>query len=265
MMTQKKPRPFDSIVLLGVLIFLLAVTGSLARTQSPAAQTEQDRLDTLDAFEEIDEFEDEFTEKPHQVRDPLIRWNRLMFRINDTLYYTLLKPAAKRYNAIMPKPARLGIRNVFRHITTPVRFVNCLLQGKGREAGTELERFAINTIGGGLGFGDPARIEHNLNPSDEDLGQTLAVWGIGEGFFLMWPLIGPSTLRDTIARSGDRALNPTSYIDPWILSAGLYTLRVTNSASLHLGEYEAITSDALDPYIILRNAYFEYRRGLIEK
>ena len=104
--------------------------------------------------------------------------------------------------------------NFFENLTTPARFVNCLLQGKGPEADRELRRFGINTTAGVLGFGDPAYDRWGLKPAEEDLGQTLAVYGLGDGFYVVWPLFGPSTLRDSVGMVGDSFLNPVRYVEP---------------------------------------------------
>jgi phospholipid-binding lipoprotein MlaA len=213
------------------------------------------------AFED-DEFgflEDELTEKMVEISDPLEPINRVMFCVNDVLYFWVAKPCALTCKRIIPEPARIGISNFFQNLTTPIRFVNCLLQGKGDAAGTELDRFLINTTVGVLGFGDPARDQHELEPVYEDLGQTLAVAGFENGFYIVWPLLGPSTARDSVGKLGDMFLNPVFYVEHTETAIGIAGVRYVNEGSFHIGEYEAFKAEALDPYVAMREMYIQYR------
>ncbi len=115
------------------------------------------------------------------IADPLEPWNRAMFTVNDKLYFWVLKPVAKGYSAIVPEWGRVRVKNIFQNITMPVRFVNNLLQLKIKGAGTELLRFVFNTTAGVGGMFDVAK-NIDLEAQDEDLGQTLGVFGIGNGF-----------------------------------------------------------------------------------
>ena len=215
--------------------------------------------------DEFELLEGEFSELMVEVADPLEPWNRIMFHANDTLYFWVLKPVTQAYEDVTPEPARTGIRNFFGNLTTPVRFVNCLLQGKGAAAGRELHRLAINTTAGVLGFWDPARSEFGLEPAKEDLGQTLAIYGMGNGFYIVWPLLGPSTLRDSVGMAGDQFLNPTRYVEPADISIGISAVRITNESSFHIGEYEAFKSAALEPYVAMRESYIQYRNKKIQE
>jgi phospholipid-binding lipoprotein MlaA len=114
-----------------------------------------------------------------------------------------------------------------------------------------------------LGFGDPAEDRYGLEPVKEDLGQTMAVYGIGDGFYLVLPILGPSTLRDTAGRVGDSFLNPVHYVEPTETRIGIYTFRYINRTSLDIGEYERFKSGERDAYINVRNKYFDYRRRVI--
>ncbi len=208
----------------------------------------------------IDELEEDLLRKQVTVPDPLEPINRIMFDINDGAYFWVVKPVTQTYAGVVPEPVRIGIGNFFHNVGTPSRVVNCLLQGKGSAAGTEVHRFAINTTVGVLGFGDPARDQWGLEPAQEDLGQTLAVYGLDEGCYVVWPLLGPSTLRDSLGMLGDQFLNPVRYVEPTELAIGISALRATNQGSLHIGEYEMLKSTAVDPYVAMRAAYVQYRR-----
>jgi phospholipid-binding lipoprotein MlaA len=144
----------------------------------------------------------------------------------------------------------------------PKRFVNCLLQGKLQGAGTELARFSINTTFGLGGLFNPAG--KCLEDFNEDSGQTLGNYGIGTGMYIVWPLLGPSSLRGTAGTVLDTALNPLTYVKMkfWekLSIRGYYSV---NDTSLRLGEYEDLKQSAIDPYIALRNAYFQHRQDAL--
>ncbi len=188
-----------------------------------------------------------------------------MFQFNDKLYFWALKPVARGYNAVVPEPARISVRSFFRNVAMPVRFVNSLFQGKFKAAGTELARFGINTTIGLVGFFDVAKSRFDLEAHNEDLGQTLGHYGMGGLMYIVWPFIGPSTVRDTIGYAGDSFLDPVSYIDPFEAAIGVNAYGQINKTSLELGTYEDMVESALEPYIAVRDAYIQYRNGLIKK
>lgn len=219
--------------------------------------------------------EEEIEGEIETIPDPLKPFNHLMFRFNDKLYFYLLKPIARGYNAVLPEKVRLSVRNALSNIATPVRFINCTLQGKLKSAGTELARFLVNTTWGVLGLFDPAKNYLHLEKTREDFGQTLGKYGIKEGFYIVWPFFGPSNLRDTIGMTGDFLADPLFYINPrtdlgfvevntTYPTIGTVTDKV-NETSLTLGMYEEFKESAIDPYVSMRNAYFEYRRNQIKK
>jgi phospholipid-binding lipoprotein MlaA len=233
-----------------------------------AANNEAPAEDNLDASsdDEFDLLEDELTGQMVEIADPLEPLNRLTFFVNDVLYFWVVKPCAVTCEWAIPEPVRIGISNFFQNLTTPVRFVNCLLQGKGDAAGTEFDRFVINTTAGVLGFGDPARDQHGLEPAREDFGQTLAVFGFDNGFYIVWPLLGPSTARDSVGMAGDLFLNPLYYyVDHTKTAISISGARYLNESSFHVGEYEAFKSDSLDPYVAMRDIYIQYRNKKIQE
>jgi phospholipid-binding lipoprotein MlaA len=216
--------------------------------------------------ENIDFFLDEETEEEVvRVADPLSPWNRAMFHFNDRFYFWILKPLAKGYRAVIPTPVRSGVKNFFHNLTTPIRMASCILQGKGSAAGTEFARFMINSSVGVLGFGDPAKSWFKLNPREEDLGQTLATYGIGDGFFIVWPILGPSTLRDSVGMVGDWFLNPVSYVQPTEAYLGITAVKTVNETSFRIGDYESLKQAAIEPYTAFRNAYIQYRKKKVEE
>ncbi len=198
------------------------------------------------------------------ISDPLEPWNRAMFTFNDKLYFWVAKPLARGYSAIVPEWGRVRVKNIFQNISTPVRFVNNLLQLKIRGAGTELLRFVLNTTAGAGGMFDVAK-NIDLKGSEEDLGQTLGVYGMDNGFYVFWPVLGPSSLRDSVGTVGDFFLEPVSYITPIEALVGVRSFDYTNGTSLHIGDYEDIKESALDPYISFRGAYVQYRKNKIKE
>lgn len=199
------------------------------------------------------------------IPDPIEPLNRAIFHFNDRLYFWVLKPIAEGYNKIVPEGARVGVRRFFLNLGTPVRFVNSLLQFKGSHAGIELTRFAINTTIGVLGFMDPARERWGLSIHREDLGQTFGFHGVGPGFYLILPLMGPSSLRDTIGMVGDFLLDPTIYLLSRNGVLATYGYWQINEISLEIGGYESIKEGALDPYISIRDIYHQHRQRMIKE
>lgn len=211
--------------------------------------------------------EDEDSEKEDfMVADPLEGFNRAMFFVNDKLYFWVFKPLALGYRAVVPQPARRGVRNFFYNLAAPVRIFNNILQGKGQAAEAEVARFLYNTTVGVLGFGNPAGKHQGLNPQAEDLGQTLGRYGIGDGFYLVIPGIGPTTLRDSLGMVGDYFLSPANYyIEPIETSLTVKGVTVVNDISLRIGDYEALKNAALDPYQAFRNGYIQLRQARIKE
>lgn len=236
-----------------------------------------DESDVFDEFDEFDEFEsdsdfDEFKEfdsgtdkRGVKVYDPLAGYNRFMTKVNDRIYFWVLKPAASGYAAITPRFMRKSVNRFFKNLSYPVRFVNNVLQLKFKKAGVETARFMINSTVGLAGLRDPADRWFDLEAYPEDFGQTLGVYGVGEGFHLVLPLLGPSNLRDAFAIIPDKFLEPLYYVEPTEAAIALGVYDRVNYTSLHLGEYESLKGDAVDWYIFLRNAYESNRKKKIEE
>lgn len=206
-------------------------------------------------------------EQPAEVRipDPFEPVNRAVFTFNDKAYYWFFKPVAKGYKAVVPQGVRVAVRNFFSNLATPIRVANSLLQGELRATGTELLRFTINSTIGVAGLFDPAYDEFHLEKKDADLGQTLGRYGLGQGMYLVLPLLGPTTLRDGAGRAGDLFLDPVSYVTPTEASIGVNVYKMENGLSLRIGEYEDLTGAALDPYVAVRDAYVQHRAGMVRK
>jgi phospholipid-binding lipoprotein MlaA len=259
-----------------IILSLLLLAGCAATADRPAGQDLSEASPSPspasagDANEAVmsdfDALDKEFEKQKVTVADPLEGLNRFMFQFNDTLYFCVLKPVAQAYCRVTAEPVRVGVRNFFHNLTTPVRFVSCLVQGKVEVAGMEFGRFVVNTTWGILGVADPAKERLDLDPNDdEDMGQALAVRGVGNGFYIVWPLLGPSTLRDSVGLVGDQFLNPLGYLRPWVAYTAVSAVRVTNETSLSLGQYESLKAAAIEPYSAIRDAYIQYRAKSIQR
>lgn len=210
--------------------------------------------------ENLDYTNDTFKEERIEIADPLEPFNRSMHQFNDKLYFWALKPVAQGYKIVIPEPARIGVRNFFSNLGFPARFLSCLLQADLSGAVTEAGRFTINTIWGIGGLLDPSSgKELDLQKQNTDLGQTLGVYGVGHGFYIVWPVFGPSSPRDSINLVGDYFLYPPWYIQPLYASFGVSAYELVNNTSLRIGDYEALKDAALDPYVAFRDAYIQYR------
>ncbi|MFT7681015.1 MAG: phospholipid-binding lipoprotein MlaA [Moritella dasanensis] len=194
-----------------------------------------------------------------EISDPFYYFNKAMFHVNDKLYFWVLRPTAEGYTAITPQFFRVGVANFFRNITMPVRFTSSLLQGDFESSGTELGRFAVNTTVGLLGVMDPADDYFDLQSNNQDMGLTLGKYGIGNGPYIVWPVFGPSTLRDTVGRSGDYFLSPLTYLQPDKLSISVQAVEKINSTYFSLGDYEAFKQAYIDPYERMKEFYIEHR------
>lgn len=222
-----------------------------------------------------DEFDSEFSQKKEEIFDPLSGYNRVMTTFNDKVFMNILNPVAKGYAYVTPETIRIGINNFFENIMFPVRFSNNLLQLKFKNSSEELGRFVVNTLWGIGGLMDPATKELDMKAHKEDFGQTLGFYGVGEGFPVVLPFLGPSNLRDMVGIAGDSYISPLSttgdsdlrYKIPnnIVQEIGIQTFDTINSTSLKLGQYESLKKDALDLYPFLRDIYSQARKKQIEE
>ena len=227
------------------------------------SQSEDSEEDLTDPFE--DEDDKDVVPPLKTIADPIEPINRAFFHFNDKLYFWLLKPVARGYGFILPQSVRIGLRNFFDNLGFPIRFVNCVLQGKLEGAGREANRFIVNTTVGLLGLIDVAEEKMDINEQDEDFGQTLGFYGLGPGFYINWPILGPSSLTDTIGIVGDIPLDPVSYTGETFIALPVRSVDLVNRTSLTIGEYEDLKRAALDPYVATRDAYYQFRQNKINQ
>ena len=194
------------------------------------------------------------------ISDPFQPFNRGVFWVNDKLYFYLFKPVARGYRLVLPRPARVSVKNVFSNLATPIRAGNALLQLKFRDFGTEIYRFVINTTFGIGGLFDLAKSVAGVDKRVEDFGQTLGRYGSGHGFYLVLPIVGPSSLRDAAGGLVDSFADPFRYVNLETRELlGIKLLDVETTLSLDRDTYEGIVHDSIDPYLFIRAAYAQRR------
>jgi len=242
-------------------VFLLSL--SILTITPCMAQQENDQQKKINTELEEQYVPPKVQQKQVHIDDPLQPVNRVVFVFNDKLYFWVLKPAAQGYKVALPRPARKSIGNFFKNVTTPIRFTNSLLQGEFNEAGTVLKRFAINTTWGVAGLSDPAKTELNIKPQKADFGQTLGKYHMPHLIYINWPVLGPSSVRNTFGKVGDYFLDPTSYLKREAGIAATATDKI-NTLSFQLGRYKEIKQAALDPYIAIRDGFLQRRKALVE-
>ena len=230
-----------------------------------AQQNQESSAKDTEEKEGDEDFEDEVT----QINDPFYAINYTFYNINDILYEVVMKPAAKTYNFFIPVEFRTVIKNFFYNLRFPIRFVNCLLQFKGTKAAQEVGGFFLNTTVGLVGLGDVASY-YDLKPSPEDLGQTLGFWGLGNGFYIVYPILGPSSLRDSARFVDSYFLDPVNWLKydkfggySWRTTVAITAYDKFNELSFQLEDIDAFKKAAFEPYIGVRDAYVEYRNKLV--
>ncbi|WDI30373.1 VacJ family lipoprotein [Hyphococcus flavus] len=194
--------------------------------------------------------------------DPWEGFNRKMFAVNNTFDRALMVPAAKAYRAVTHKKQRKGIRNFLANLRTPVTLVNDILQGEFGRAGETAGRFVINSTIGFGGMGDPAE-RLGIEQHSEDFGQTLAVWGVDSGPYVVLPFFGPSTVRDGLGSAADVAADPAI----WIRTEPAQYFRYSRTGANLLSTREPliepladIEADSLDFYASIRSFYLQSRK-----
>ena len=189
-------------------------------------------------------------------QDPWERFNRSMYAFNDVFDRILLRPVAKTYATVAPRPVRIGVSNFFNNLQQPVTALNLLLEGHPGQAGSAIGRFLMNAV---LGFGgllDPAS-SVNVPLRNRDFGQTLARWGWKDSRYLVLPIFGPGTVRDGLGKAASTTVSPVT----WLArreGAEVSVLYGVDARAAVL-PYEGMLKDAADPYLMIRDAYLQRR------
>ncbi len=195
-------------------------------------------------------------------RDPLEPMNRAVFSFNEAFDTAYAKPVATAYHDKVPEPVRGWVRNFFANIADVFIGFNNILQGKPDDGLQDWVRVAMNTVFGVFGINDVAS-DMGLEKHDEDFGQTFGRWGVGEGFYLMLPILGPSTARDGVGTALDIYTDPVSNVKPNRVSYGAVVVRGVSKRADLLDATQLLEEAALDKYVFLRDAYLQRRRSQI--
>lgn len=190
--------------------------------------------------------------------DPLESVNRATYQFNDVLDRTIAKPIAKGYNAVTPGPVQTMVNNFFSNIGDVTVMANDLLQGRVADGTEDLMRIVMNSffgIGGLIDFATPA----GLPKHDQDFGLTLGHWGVPAGPYVVLPVFGPSTFRDTVGFVADLKTSPTGYLRPAVRNP-LFALDFVSSRARYLGATDLLSAAALDKYSFTRDAYLGRRK-----
>lgn len=196
------------------------------------------------------------------TKDSFEKFNRGVFYVNDHLDKVLLKPIAKGYVMVVPKFGRRCVHGIFGNLDEPYTAINNVLQGKLKAAGQDTGRFVVNTVAGLGGCFDVAA-KMGLLKHDEDFGQTLGRWGVPSGSFVMVPFLGPSTVRDLIAKPIDYFSNPAGYLTLLKLRNGLAAARLVDSRASLLGVTEGFEDQAIDRYALMRDTWLQFREAKV--
>jgi phospholipid-binding lipoprotein MlaA len=197
-----------------------------------------------------------------ETNDPFEPANRALFEVHEVADRYVLQPVAEAYRDVLPQPVRTAIRNVLGNLRAPVILANDLMQGNVTRARITLGRFMVNSTLGVGGILDVAR-EWGVPGHSEDFGQTLAVWGAGEGFYVFVPLLGPSSPRDLAGQGVDLAINPLTWLGQGVVvdAAGWTQLGlvVVDTREALLEPVDQVRATSLDPYSTIRSAYRQRR------
>jgi phospholipid-binding lipoprotein MlaA len=197
-----------------------------------------------------------------EANDPLEPMNRAIFSFNQFADGILIKPLAIMYRMLVPPEVRSGLHNFLENLRAPVHLANDLMQGETDRAFITFQRFIINSTAGGAGFVDVAE-DFGIEGHREDFGQTIAVWGSGEGPYLMLPLLGPSNVRDTTGLVVDSFLDPLVYFVPNEALIARTLVRGIDEREGVLDTLDEIERTSLDFYATLRSLYRQHREDVI--
>ena len=235
------------IIILPILIFT-----------SPLFAAESDQVNT-----KSDDFETSTEED--EVYDPFEPVNRVVFNFNNVADRVILEPVAKGYKTL-PSPLQSGLSNFLSNLRAPLVIANQFLQGQGENAFQSSGRFIINSTVGIFGLFDVAE-KIGLEEKEEDFGQTLATWGVGDGFYIVLPLFGPSNLRDTTGMVMTMLTDP---LNAYAVSEGeawLVPMRTAANAvdqrSKIIDEVNALRNNSVDYYAAVRSSYYQNRKAAI--
>ena len=196
-------------------------------------------------------------------QDPLETMNRGIYAFNDVFDRFLLAPVARCYRSAVPEYGRQRVTNVLANLKQPVIFLNSVLQADPENAFSSFWSFMLNTTLGIGGLFDFADVNTDLKVRDEDFGQTLGVWGVGPGPYIVLPILGPSSLRDTVGLAGDWFSDPFNYLDDEIVITRT-VIRAIDARANTLDLTDEINEKSFDPYATFRSGYLQKREAQVQ-
>ncbi len=199
-----------------------------------------------------------------EVSDPIEPVNRVVFGFNEYVDMLLLEPAADLYGYVVPRPGKQAVTNVLSNLRMPVVFMNSILQGDTNNAFSSLWSFILNSTFGVAGLYDFTGENTNLLVHEEDFGQTLAVWGVGEGPYIVLPILGPSNLRDTVGIVVDAMSDPYNRLESDEAIIARIALTALDVRYRSDGFFDDTYESSIDPYATFRSAYTQHRRAVIK-
>lgn len=211
--------------------------------------------------DEFDLYEDYYG--GDQIRDPWEPMNRGIYRFNEAFDTVLMRPIAKTYVFVVPEFGRQRVTNVVTNLSEPVNMLNGFLQGSPERGFTSMWRFIINSTLGVAGLFDFAGYNFGLTLKDEDFGQTMGVYGVRSGPYLVLPFLGPSSIRDAFGRIVDWFSNPFNYVDSDEFVYGRVAVTMVDARARNLELLDEIQRTSVDPYATIRSAYAQRRAALI--
>jgi len=262
-------------------IFILFLFQGCSTKTIPIPQTEHNTtnsndIDINDSNHSDDDFEDEFSsnDDEEEILDPLSSYNEMMTTFNDKAFIYGINPVSEAYAYVMPEAVRQSVANFIYNLQFPIRITNNILQGKFQNSSDELERFLVNSTVGIAGLFNPAGDTLHIPEHNEDFGQTLGHYGIGAGFHIVLPFLGPSNVRDVLGFAVDGYTSPLIYQKNlkkykipknYLQSMAIYGSQMVNKNSLNLGAYDSLKQDAIELYPFLREIYEQKRISDIKK
>ncbi|MGC9194030.1 MAG: MlaA family lipoprotein [Syntrophobacteraceae bacterium] len=244
------------ITWLKITFLLLFLSVALGFQIQAYAQIFTDQQQTLSSEQELRE---------PKVSDPFQKSNQKIFSFNDWLYTQVITPITNAYDKI-PVSVRTIFRNGFENLEDPARFVNFVLQARPTMAGNTMSRFIINSTVGVGGMFDVAKNALGVKRVDSDFGQTLGVWGVAPGPYLVVPGLGPSDIRDLVGFATDSVMDPLFWVPgPFWTTIPADTVDYIGKAADNIDSYETMKKAALYPYVSMRNGYMQYRDNLVDK
>lgn len=249
----KLPKEIYLISYLIILILFVSGCSNHERKQN----LDQSELGPYEQLEKKENANEPLVVGPDDFNDPIEPVNRVFFYVNDRLYRYLGSPVSKAYLKVMPKPVNQCVTNAFKNLREPLYLVNHALQLQPKKAGKSFLRFCINSTVGLLGLFDPAEAWFGLERDSATLGQTLSSYGLGYGFYIVVPVLGPNTLRDTASLTFEYYAHPIKYLVDSPEATGFLFYEGFHQMSPTLRDYPGLVEPAEDAYIFIRNLYLQ--------